>query len=82
MVVWLVFWAAGMILAVVALGSAALRGEVGAILFLVLWLGGAGLGLYNGARRLRGLLMGETKPRRVGQPRNWNDGISKGSGEP
>jgi hypothetical protein len=77
MILWLTLWAAGMLLAVVAMGGAALNGEPAALVFLAVWLAAAGFGLYNGARRLLGLMTGAGPARRppVNQP--WHDGMTE-----
>ena len=78
MVAWLVVWGAGMLIAIWSLGAAALQGEVGAILFLAIWLAGAAFGLVAGARKLRGLTFGE--PRKpLPPPTAWHDGIAPGA---
>lgn len=76
MVVWLIFWAAGMLIVILGLGAAVLRGEVGAILFMVIWLAAASVGLIAGARQLRRLTFGPTEPPKAKTPRSWHDGIS------
>lgn len=76
MIVWLVLWASGMMIAVFTLGGAAWSGDLGAALFLLVWLAAAGVGLAAGARKLRGLLLGGETPRKAPPPRDWNDGIS------
>ncbi len=55
MAVWLVLWTAGILVVLWLLGAAALRGDLGAAPFLLLWLGFASLGLYAGLRRLQAL---------------------------
>lgn len=77
MIVWLVVWAAGMLIAVWSLGAAALRGEGGAILFLAIWLGGACIGLVAGARKLGRLTFGGPPAAPPPVPRTWNDGIEQ-----
>jgi len=73
--VWLVFWAAAILTALWYMGDAALRGEPGAVVFLLVWLGGAGFGLWNGARRLVRLMMeGEAPPKPI-RDHTWEDGI-------
>ncbi len=75
MIVWLVLWASGMMIAVFTLGGAAWAGDLGAALFLFVWLAAAGVGLAAGARKLRGLLFGGEAPRKPPPARDWNDGI-------
>lgn len=77
MILWLTFWTAGMLLAVVAMGGAALNGEPGALVFLVIWLAAAGFGLFNGARRLWRLITGEGPTRRPPVDQPWNDGMTE-----
>jgi hypothetical protein len=81
MIAWLVFWLAGIFVALRMMGGAVLEGEPVAALVLALWLGAAGLGLYHGMQRLFGLLLGE---RRGGGPRpphprhDWRDDMPRG----
>ena len=44
LIVWMIFWGAGMLIMAWTFGQAALRGEPQALLFLGLWLAGAGFG--------------------------------------
>lgn len=53
MAVWVVVWAAMMLVVVWLLGAAALRGDLGAAPFLLIWLAFAGIGLWAGVRRLQ-----------------------------
>ncbi|MER2509601.1 MAG: hypothetical protein ABTQ27_12715 [Amaricoccus sp.] len=76
MIAWLVFWAAGMIVVLFTFGGAVLSGDLGAMLFLLVWLAAASVGLVAGARNLRGLLFGEEKAERPLPPPEWQDGIS------
>ncbi len=78
MVVWLVVWAAGMMVVLYGLARAVASGEPMAMLLMTLWLGGAGFGLVMGARKLRQLLLAPgAAPRRSGD-RPWNDGVREG----
>ena len=77
MILWLTFWAAGMILAVVALGGAAMNGELAGLIFLAVWLAAASFGLYSGARRLWMLMTGEGPTRRPPVDEPWNDGMTE-----
>ncbi len=60
MIVWLVFWCAGILIVVYGLGSAALGGDLMAVGMMTLWLLAAGFGLYSGGRKLRQFLLNET----------------------
>ena len=75
--IWMVFWLAGMIVAVYVLGRQAMDGEIVAVVFLVVWLGAAALGLRAAARSLVALLMRHEAPRRrpVGGRHGWSDGF-------
>jgi hypothetical protein len=77
LVVWIVIWTAGMILAVYTIGGAALEGAIAPAVFLVVWLAVAGLGLYNAGRRLAEMLLGERlradPPRRESGRHEWRD---------
>jgi len=76
MIVWLVIWAGGMMIVLYGLSRAVASGEPMAMLFMTVWLGGAGFGLLMGARKLRGLLMTPGGlPRRV-RGYDWKDGLS------
>ncbi len=77
MIVWLIFWAGGMMIMVVALGGAAMAGDFAALGFMAIWLVAASFGLVSGARSLRRLLLrdGPVKRPPVGQP--WNDGMTE-----
>lgn len=79
MVLWLIIWAGGMMVVLYGLSRAVASGEPMAMLFMTLWLGGAGFGLLLGARKLRELLLNPGGlPRRV-RGSDWNDGISRGA---
>ncbi len=80
--VWMVFWLAGMIVAIYVLGRQALGGELFAGVFLVVWLAGAALGLRAAARSLIALMMGTEAPRRTRARKGhtWSDGFSEGPG--
>jgi hypothetical protein len=62
------------------LGAALLRGDYGAAPFLVIWLGGAGVGLYAGVRRLQTLLGLAEPPRPAPQSgrHGWRDDLGQG----
>ena len=73
LVVWMTFWLAAIFVAVWMLGSAALRGELGAGLFLAIWIAAAGFGLVSAARKLVQLLV--TGPPDRPDTRPWDDGM-------
>jgi hypothetical protein len=75
LVVWLVVWTAAILTAVWYMGAAALRGEPGAAVFLLVWLGAAGFGFWNAARKLVRLLTVGEEPRRPLRHHEWDDGI-------
>lgn len=75
MVVWLVFWGAAILVAVWALGGSAWAGDLGAAVFLAVWIAAAGFGLWSGVRRLIGLATGEPVTRRRLRPNEWKDGM-------
>jgi hypothetical protein len=75
MVVWLTFWTSGILVAVWLLGSAALAGEPGAVLFLAVWLAAAGFALRRGALHLKALLLNEKPPPPPLRDHAWRDGI-------
>ncbi len=61
MAVWLVLWTASILVVIWMVGAAALRGELGAAPFLLIWLAFAGFGLYAGIRRMQ-VLLGLARP--------------------
>ena len=76
MILWLVFWTAGILIALWTFGGLVLEGEFGVLLPLGVWLVAAGFGLVSGARRLRQLLLREPVTPR-GNPRHrWDDGMA------
>lgn len=75
MVLWLIVWAAAMLTAVWALGGEAWSGNLGAAIFLAIWLAAAGFGLLSGIRRLVGLATGQPVTSRRLRPNRWNDGM-------
>ncbi len=76
MVIWMVFWAAGMVIVVWQLGAAALDGEVAPAIFMLAWLAVAAIGLVSAGRRLaRILTAGDPGPRRSTREHAWDDGI-------
>lgn len=78
MVVWMVIWTAAIFVAIYLLGARALAGDVGAALFLAVWIAAALFGLRNAARTLLRLLAGRTGPARSDDPRHhWDDGIDR-----
>ncbi len=78
MVLWLVFWTAGILIVLYGLVMAAGRGHLGGMAVMGVWLVAAAYGLYAGARKLRQLLtMGEGQ--RAGTPnQRWSDGMTGG----
>jgi hypothetical protein len=71
--VWLVLWAAMMLVVLYAAGAAALRGEFAATPVLLLWFAVAGFGFWKGVERLSRMLV--DPPRRTRPPRagRWHD---------
>jgi hypothetical protein len=76
MVVWLVFWSAGILVVIYGLGAAVLGGDPIAVLMMALWLAGAGFGLWSGSRKLRQLLMQDETPRRPASAHEWTGDIA------
>jgi len=77
MIVWMVVWGAGILVAVYLLGGRVLAGEAIAALVLLVWLGAAVFALRAAARRLAALLLGETRVRpRAAREHHWSDGVS------
>lgn len=76
MAVWLVFWTASILVVLWMVGAQALRGELGAAPFLLIWLAFAGFGLYAGIRRMQVLLGLARRPDGSGAQapaREWRD---------
>jgi hypothetical protein len=73
--VWIVFWTAGILIALRTLGGLAWQGELLPALVLVIWLAGAGFALWQVARKLAGLLLHGEPPHRPAGDREWHDGV-------
>lgn len=75
--VWMVFWLAGMIVAVYVLGGQAVGGEIVPAIFLIVWLGAAALALRAAGRSLVARLTEPEAPRRTRAQRGhgWSDGF-------
>lgn len=80
MVIWLIFWAAAIFVAVWALGGSAWSGDLGAAAFLAIWIGAAAFGLAQGIRRLVGLARGDPVTIRRLRPNTWKDGMGPPKG--
>lgn len=77
MIAWMVFWAAGMLVALYLFGGRVFAGEPEAALFLMAWLLAAGFGLRAAALRLWTLLVRAPRPRpREFDNHRWTDGYS------
>jgi uncharacterized membrane protein len=79
MVVWLVLWTAGMLIAVYMLAMSLWHGNWDVVPFVGIWLVAAGFGLWSGARKLSQLLQlteKAPKPVRTG-PHGWQDDMPK-----
>lgn len=82
LVLWLVLWAAGMLVVLYALAAALRRGDLAAAGFMVLWLALAGLGLYTGARKLRQFALPGVEPPRSARDHTWRDAGTLARSEP
>jgi hypothetical protein len=83
LVVWLVFWIAGMVLAVRAFGAEALEGAILSGLVLLVWLVAAGLAVRHVLVALFEELSGERlrpERERPAATRAWNDDMPGGDG--
>ena len=80
MIIWLVFWAAGILIVVWGLGSAVLAGDVEAGVVMGIWLMAAGFGLVAGGRRLRQMLLREPQPLKPARNHRWMDGFEDDPG--
>jgi hypothetical protein len=76
MVVWLVFWTAGILIALYLLGGLVLRGELVPGLVLVAWLAAAGYGLVAGVMKLRALILHGKRPSKLLRDHAWKDGVN------
>lgn len=77
LIVWMIFWAGGMMLVVIALGGAALSGDFAPLIFMAVWLVAAGFGLVSAGRKLRRLLLRDGPVRRPPVSQPWNDGVTE-----
>ena len=75
MIVWVTVWTSAILIAIRALGAAAWSGAPMAMLFLLLWVGGAAYALLQAARQLRRRLLDEPPPPRDFRNHRWDDGI-------
>ncbi len=73
MVVWIVFWAAGMLIVLYGFGTALLGGNFAAAGFMLIWLAAAGFGLFMGARKLVQILRHERPEPEGARAHEWND---------
>lgn len=73
MVVWLVFWGAGILVVLVALGGALWNGELAGGLLMGLWLCVALFGLRQGVRSLRRLTGVDAPLGRASRGHAWRD---------
>jgi hypothetical protein len=76
--VWMVVWTSAIVVALWTLGAEVLAGEIGAGVFLAVWLCAAGYGLWSAGRRIVELLV-TGRPRRP-DSRRWDDGIDPPEG--
>ena len=77
LIVWMIFWAGGMMIMVVALGGAAMAGDLAPLVFMAVWLVAAGFGLASAGRKLRQLLMRDGPLRRPSADQPWHDGMTE-----
>src|SRR5687768_8373307 len=77
LIAWLTFWASAILVAVWHLGGAALAGEAMPAVFLAIWVAAAGFGLWSGARRLVGALLGDKRLRPPHRDHRWRDGFDE-----
>lgn len=74
-ILWMTLWTSAILIAVWTLGAAAWAGEPMAMLFLAVWVAGAGFALLQVARQLRARLLDEAPPPRPHRNHRWEDGI-------
>lgn len=77
LVVWMTFWLAAILIAVWTMGEAALGGEPGPVVILLLWVGAAVFGLVSAGRTLRARLLGERPGPRAHRNHRWRDGLDE-----
>lgn len=73
--VWMTFWLAAILIAVWTMGGAALSGEPGAAIVLLIWIAVALFGLVSAGRSLRAVVLGERRVRPTYRNHRWNDGL-------
>jgi uncharacterized membrane protein len=75
MVLWLVLWTGGMLIALYGVAVSIWHGNWDVVPFLGLWLVAAGFGLWSGARKLTQLMeLTEKRPKPVRTgPHGWQD---------
>ena len=78
LILWMTFWLSAILVAVWTMGEAALSGEPGAAIVLLVWVGAALFGLVSAARSLKATLLGERKVRKPYRNHHWNDGLDTG----
>lgn len=76
--IWLVVWAAAILIAIRHFGAAALSGETGPAIVLTIWIALAGLALWRVGSGLAATLAGRTTPPRPpGRRHQWRDGLGR-----
>jgi len=75
LVLWMTVWLAAILIAVWTMGEAALSGEPGPAIVVLLWVGAALFGLVSAGRSLRAHLLGERPGPRRHRNHRWNDGL-------
>jgi hypothetical protein len=75
LVLWMTFWLAAILVAVWTMGAAALSGEPGPALVLLVWIGAALFGLVSAGRALKAALLGERPRRTPLRNHRWDDGL-------
>jgi hypothetical protein len=75
LVLWMTVWLSAILVAVWTMGAAALSGEAGAAIVLLVWVGAALFGLVSATRALRARLLGERPGPRPHRNHRWNDGL-------
>ncbi len=76
MILWIVFWLAGMLIVLYGIGRSLAAGEVLPVIFMLVWLTAAAFGLYMGVRKLRALFGYGDPSTRTRSGRKWRDDIS------
>jgi hypothetical protein len=74
MIVWIVFWTAGMLIVLYGLATTLMSGDLAPAAFMCVWLLAAGFGLTMGVRKLVQILRTGREARPGARDHLWKDG--------